>query len=392
VFDSRDMSWDLMPWIFDKSGRMDENPPFVVRPLFHLQQEVSEIVALGGAVMVYEQPQSSGWLTGWHHDTLAEVAGFARARKDVCFKSKTVPQAAILHLADHFYSESEPLFNFGDAFQPVLGAFHTLLETHHSTDVLIEDVALKRMNEYKLVVVPEQTRLSQPVLQTLESFARSGGYVLISGERVSRDYPALVGASPRGELLQQPIYLPVDGRAVGVSRPWQPVTPGTGTKACTYRLSEQDPEKNTTDQVVVTKRTVGRGAIVAIHGQVFRDYSRGHYPLLRQFIAQMIENLPVAWQVTVEAPPRLELVLRRRENKLLVNLINRGAGEALSPTRVMAEELPPVENVVVRVRHDQRPKSVSVVPANMEIDWTYANGLVTIKVPRVEIHRVLVID
>jgi hypothetical protein len=170
------------------------------------------------------------------------------------------------------------------------------------------------------------------------------------------------------------------------------VTPGTGTKACTYRLSEQDPEKNTTDQVVVTKRTVGRGAIVAIHGQVFRDYSRGHYPLLRQFIAQMIENLPVAWQVTVEAPPRLELVLRRRENKLLVNLINRGAGEALSPTRVMAEELPPVENVVVRVRHDQRPKSVSVVPANMEIDWTYANGLVTIKVPRVEIHRVLVID
>jgi hypothetical protein len=160
----------------------------------------------------------------------------------------------------------------------------------------------------------------------------------------------------------------------------------------TYRLDEQDPEKNRTDEVVVTKRNVGQGAVVAIHGQVFRDYSRGHYPLLRQFIAQIINGLAVPWRVTTDGPPRLELVLRQKEEKLLVNLINRGAGEALSPTRVMAEELPPVEDVVVRVRHDQRPKSVSVVPANMTIDWTYANGMVTIQVPRVEIHRVLVID
>jgi hypothetical protein len=392
VFDSRNMSWDLMPWIFDKSGRMDENPPFVTRPAVHLKQEVAEIVALGGAVMVYEQPQSNGWLTGWHHDTLAEVAEFARERKDACFKSKTVPQAAILHLADHFYSENEPLFNFGDAFQPVLGAFHALLETHHSTDVLLQDEALKRLNEYKLVVVPEQTRLNPALLQVLETFARSGGYVLISGERIARDYPDLVGASPHGEVLKEPIYLPVTGRAVAVSAPWQPVTPSPETDTLTYRLNEQDPEKNRTDQAVVTKRRLGKGAIVAVHGQVFRDYARGHYPLLRQFIAGIVNGLPIPWQVTVEAPPNLELVLRQKENKLLINLINRGAGEALSPTRVMAEQLPPVENVTVRVRQDQRPKSVSLVPANMEVEWEHADGVITIKVPRVEIHRVLMID
>jgi hypothetical protein len=77
---------------------------------------------------------------------------------------------------------------------------------------------------------------------------------------------------------------------------------------------------------------------------------------------------------------------------LLVNLINRGAGEALSPTRVMTDEGPPVENAVVLVHQEQRPKSVSVVPADRQIDWSYANGLVTIKVPCLEIHSVLVID
>ena len=65
--------------------------PWIFKPALHLEQEVSEVVALGGAVMVYENPQRSGWLTGWHNEALAEVAAYCRARQSVCFKSKTVP-------------------------------------------------------------------------------------------------------------------------------------------------------------------------------------------------------------------------------------------------------------------------------------------------------------
>jgi hypothetical protein len=59
---------------------------------------------------------------------------------------------------------------------------------------------------------------------------------------------------------------------------------------------------------------------------------------------------------------------------------------------VIVEELPPIEHVVVRVRRDARPKSVTMVPSDVPIDWTYRDGWVTVNVPRVDIHRVLVVE
>ncbi len=205
VIDSREMSWDLMAWGFAKVS--NDDTPYTFKPALHLEQEVSEVLALGGAVMVYGSPQRSGWLTGWQNEILAEVGEFCRARKEPCFHSKTLPQAAVIQLRDHYYTQDGGMFNYSDAsgaVNPLQGALQSLLERHHSTDVLVEDVALKRMNEYKLVVVPEETRISNSILAALEAYARSGGCVLMSGEHLSRDYPALVGASPRGEVLGRP--------------------------------------------------------------------------------------------------------------------------------------------------------------------------------------------
>jgi alpha-L-fucosidase len=394
VMDSRQKSWDLMAWGFTRADRLGGSPGWLgpFKPAVHLQQEISEVLALGGAVMVYEVPQRSGWLTGWHNEVLAEVGEFCRLREETCFKSKTVPQAAVLHLAEHYYAHNEPLYNFGDAVQPIQGALQALLETHRSTDVLTEDAALARMNEYKLVVVPELTRLSARIVQGLEDFARGGGYVLMSGAHLTRDYPALVGALPRGDAVHDPTYLAVGQRAVGVSGPWQPVTPVPGSEVMARRLSEQEPEKDKTDQAIVTRRPLGKGAIIAVHGPVFRDYYLGHYPLLRQFIGELVHGLGIAWKVTVEAPPHLEMVLRQKDGRLLVNLIHRGAGETLSAQRVIVEELPPVKDVVVRIRQERRPKAVSVVPADQKLDWTYEGGIVTVRLPQVEIHRVLVVE
>jgi len=392
LLDGRGMSWDLMAWGFTKTGSMGEDPPWVSKTVSHLCQEIAEVVALGGAVMVYETPQRTGWLTGWRNESLAQVAEFCRARKEVCFKSKTVPQAAVLHLASHYYSCNDPLFNYGQAVQPVEGALHALLETHRSTDILTEDSALERMNEYRLLVVPEQTRLSKPILEALASFAGAGGIVLLSGAHLTKDYPQLVGATPAGPPIREPTHLPVGDLAVQVSGPWQAVTPMDGTEVLACRCTGQELTKDCTDQVVVTKRKMGKGSIVAIHGPIFRDYYLGHYPLLRRFIGRLVNALGIDWTVTLDAPPRLEMILRKKDGKLLVNLINRGAGEMLSLQRVVVEELPPVENVVLRVHRDDRPKSVSLMPDGTPVEWSHRAGELTVKVPRVDIHSAIVIE
>ena len=188
ILDARQMSWDLDGVGIHQCGWSDS--PLVFKPAVHLEQELSEPVALGGAVMIDETPQRSGWLTEWHNQIMAKVGDYCRARKEACFHSQTVPQAAVLFLPAHFYAHNNPLYDFNDeAVGTMRGALQALLETHHSTDVLPEDAALERMNQYKLIVVPEEPPLDTPLIRALEDFARQGGYVLVTGADLARDYP-----------------------------------------------------------------------------------------------------------------------------------------------------------------------------------------------------------
>lgn len=401
LLDSRGLSWDLMVWAFTKAGDFWDDRPWMMKTATHLCQELVEAVALGGSTMIYDVPQRTGWLTDWHQDLLGDVADFCRLRKDACFKSKTVPQAAVLHLASHYYAHNQPLYESAGATDPMEGALHALLETHRSTDVLTEEVALERMNQYPLIVVPEQTRPSQSLRNALASYVEAGGHVLLSGSTAVADYPELVGATPgpgtatvRDRAMDAPtaVDLPLGHGAVPVAAPWQPVVPAPGTDVWTYCLARQEPEQGQTNQVAVTYRALGKGAAVTVHGPIFREYYRRHHPALRDFIAGLVDRLDIEWLVSVDAPPRLELIVREKDDKLLINLINRGAGETLSPRRVIVDELPPVEHVSVSVHRNQAPRSVSTVPADDSLQWSYETGTLTVHVSRIDIHTVVVID
>ncbi len=401
VMDGRAITWDLMAWGFTKTGNMGDMPPWVMKTSTHLCQELVEVIALGGAVMIYNSPQRTGWLTGWHQDLMAEVAQFCRQREAMCARTQTFPQVALLHLASHYYTCNDPLFNLGAAHQPLEGALHALLENQLSTDIVLEDVAPTRIGDYKLVVVPGQTHLSPTIVQALATYAEQGGCVLLSGNHLATECPDLVGVQPAVEADDVPTvgrtgpggcYLPVDGKAVPVAGPWTAVTPAPGTEVWTCAMTQQEPAKDLTEQPTVTACRRGKGWIVAAHGPLFRNYFLGHYPLLRRFIGELIGRLGIAWEVTVEGPARLELIARRRDATLFVNLINRGAGEALSPSRVIVEELPPVEHVTVRVRRATAPHSVTCVPADPAVEWTYDGAEVTITVPRVDIHTVVAVE
>lgn len=391
AIDSRNITWDLMAWGFTKTGDMGADPPWNMKSVVHLNQEVVEVIALGGAIMIYNTPQRTGWLTGWQQEIIAEVANFCRERKETCFKSKTIPQAAILHLADHFYSHNDPLFNYGQANQPVEGALHALLETHHSTDILPDPVVLDRMDDYKLLVVPEQTRLTKALIDRLEAFAQNGGHVLLSGSHLVKEVPDFVGVESVSEDISR-IWLPTGKTSVPVSGTWQAVRPVKGTESLVCALSNREPEKNRTDKTIVTRRPVGRGSILAVHGPIFQEYFIGHYPRLRTFLSDLFDSLNISWLARVTASPRLEMILRKKEGKTLVNLINRGAAEMLYPRRVIAEEISPVMDVTVTIQSPEKPKSVSVVPGNTKMEWSYAEGVITAQLPRIDIHCVLVIE
>jgi hypothetical protein len=201
-----------------------------------------------------------------------------------------------------------------------------------------------------------------------------------------------VGAAPAGEPLDGWHYLPVAHRAVGVTPPWQPVTPGEGTEVWTCLMKQQEEAKDATERAVVTHRAHGKGAVTAIHCNLFRDYHKGHAPLQRDFVRHLVDRLGIAWEVEVDAPPSLEVVTRSQGGKLAINLINRGAGEMTSPRRVQFDDLPPVTDVTITVRQPERPLSVTLEPSADPVPWTWTNGMMSIQVPVIRIHDIVVVE
>jgi len=390
VLDARGLTWDLMAWGFTRTYDGGGEAPWVFKPVIHLAQELVEVVALGGAVMIYDQPQRSGWITGWHQERIAAAARFCRERQEVCLNSQTVPQAAVLHLADHYYTCNAPLFNYGDAIQPLEGALHSLLENHLSTDILLQDSAPERLGRYKLVVIPEQTHLSAHTTTALEQCVAAGGHVIASGAHLSQEAPGFVGAAPAGET-QALAYLCSGEEVLPVAGPWQPVTPAENVEVVARRLAQQEPSKDETEEAIVTRRRLGEGTITAIHGPFFRQVLRSHYPSQRRLVAQWIAELAIPWVVTVDASPRLELILRRQGSRLVVNLINRGAGEMTSPNRIINEELLPERDVKLQVRLDAAPRAVTAVP-ECDFTWEYTGGQLQITIPEILIHTAVVVE
>jgi alpha-L-fucosidase len=397
VFDAHGKSWDLMAWGFTRSFR-DPDSTSLMKPALHLQQELSEVVALGGAVMVYAKPQRTGWLVGWHHDILAEVAAFCRERQDLCLGTASASETVVIHNAPHFYAHNPPLFDYGNAQRPLEGAVHMLLEAHRSTDLVVDAQAPGRVDRYKLIVVPEQTRLSGPLVDALEHAAERGAVVLMTGAHLATEQPGLVGGGPDGERRDFKrrgwggVRLAVEGETFECNGPWQPVRTDPDTQALARHTRpgpDPDPERQ---PVYLTRRPVGRGAILAVHGAVFEDYALAHDPRGRRWLAALLDDEQIDFAVHVDAPPHLELIARRRDGRLLINLVNRGAAEVISENRPIVDYLYAVQDIELSVRLPAAPSRVTLEPGEAPLDFEYVDGRAVIEVPCIDIHGVVAID
>lgn len=399
LLDGRGMTWDLMAWGFTRAWpATGQNATSMLKTPTHLCQELAEVVALGGGVMVYDQPRRSGWIAPSHADLISAASEFCRRRQIACFRTSSASEVAVLHCADHFYAHNDPLFNYGTAQQGVEGALHALLETHRSADVLTgSDWLRRRASDYRLVVVPEQTYVPARLADALQDFAASGGHVLLSGAHLAGECGDLVGADPCGPAIEvkpsqcfEGLFLAMDRDAVPLLGPWQPATPREGTQALAHALRHHDLIKDRTQSIVATRRAAGAGAIVAVHAPIFQTYMLGHDPRLRRWIDRLAGALPIRWTIErVEAPPWLELIMRRRDGDLLLNLINRGSCETLSQWRVMTDAVPPIQNVRLRIRCSKAPRALRMLPDDQPIEWWYDDGTADILIPAIGIHDVL---
>jgi hypothetical protein len=383
---SRGKPWDLMAWSFLRTG----NQGHTTKPVAQLCQELSVVLAQGGAVFIYDQPQRSGRLTSWHQDILAQVAAFCRKRKDLCHKTATIPQVAVLHSQTFYYRHNDPLFNFASANQPMEGALHAALENGFSVDILNEDALLARMNEYPVVIVPEQEALPQKVADALRAYVQTGGHLMLSGAEVAAQYADLAGAAPaEGEV--QSGWVAADNGCVAAAGPWQKIKITSAIEFAPL-LNGQEPALNLAGTPAATVNRVGQGVVVAVHGPVFRDYYQGHYPLLRRFIGDCLNALDASKLICVDGPWWIEMSARKKDGRMLIQFVNRSCSGYTSPSRHVVENVPDAGPFTVKIPIEAKPKRCYMAPDETGLEWTWKDGILSAHVAGLRIHNTLVIE
>ncbi len=414
VLDGRGLPWDLMAWGFTTGEGIHGGWQF--KTAAHLCQEVSEVMANGGAVCIYVHPPRSGRLIRWQHEVLAEVARFCRARQAVSQGSESVPQAVVLHSSRHYYAHNEPLYGLAQATQPVEGALHALLDLGYHAGVLNEERLMERLHEYALVVVPEQDPISDDLVGALARYVEAGGRLVLSGAQVARHsaLAALAGVEPAGQPREGFHYVPVagapgplaeshgapagaQGPVVTVAGPWQPargMPGGSGAEIWRPLLVGPDPEVDQTGAAAITVRAMGRGRVAAVHGPIFAAYYRTRYPPLRRLLGDLFGALGATPLVSSEGP--IAQTWRRLPGRTIVHLLNRGASRPASPRHVMVEQVPPAGPVEVRLPLEAAPVAVRVEPpeaaSSAQLLWEWSAGRLTARLAQVPVHLALVVE
>ncbi|MBM3333516.1 alpha-L-fucosidase, partial [Candidatus Sumerlaeota bacterium] len=390
--------WDLLAWGFDR--------PSTYKPAIHLMQEAVEAIAHGGAFSIYYNPTRSGYVSDLIVNTAGQVADFCRARQKISFRNVSVPQIVLLNSAETHLDRSDALFQSGGTLSELDGALHALLELRYSVDVMSEWNLQPLLREFPLVVIPDSYKLSADFCQALLEYVERGGNLLLLGEKCARLFEPALGVVLDGKPTQTTaVVLASSGGMFDVEGLWQDVTP-TKAKPIAFRyvgpgkMSMVDiRERGISPQykrliekkVAATLVNHGKGKIAAVYGPVALAYFNSHHPYLRQFVGDVVKQLFPKPMVEADGPSCLEIALRRaRSGQLTVHLLNL-ANMPVGEQRKFTDSIPPLSGVTVRVRLPNKPKSVVWVPGNKRLAWKWSKGILTVPVPAVDIHGVVVV-
>ncbi|MHB1355684.1 MAG: hypothetical protein ACYCZF_06875 [Anaerolineae bacterium] len=378
---TRGKPWDVMIWAFDKSQipYKDMTIPYNWRTLEEMERQGVQVICQGGNFQVYENPSPlrDAELVPWRMEILGQLGEFLAPRRALVEGSDPIRQVAVLDSEYHLRSQPvKDLFSYD--IGPLRGALYNLLDQAYCTDILDEWALMPVLEEYQLVVVPEQDRLSDEMVAALKGYVRHGGRLILSGagmfERFGGEF---LGAEVKGEVVDKAYYLPAQGQSLAVwSSRWRHVVPTSG------RLYAQLGESPLLDDRILPYAAAvvhawGAGKVGYVPGDIFKFYDRDRRPLLRALVGELIHALAPISAVQVSAPATVDVVLRSKRGTIQVHLLNK-VDQPSGP-------------ITIKVQCAE-PDDVDFSFEDAETDWDWAEGVLTATIDTVSIHTAMVVE
>lgn len=304
--------WDLMAWAFQQARTNATG--HVYKTALQLKQEASVVVAQGGGFQIYSVPSRAGHLEESLIETLAEVASFCRERQAASHQSETVPQAGVVFSGESLYRTQNRLFGgWGDASDPARGWVDALVACQWSVDILPDWRLEKLAAAYPLIVLPDWAEPGEKTLAALKEYLQGGGKLIVSGAANAARFASIGGFAAAGTAAERPVFLR-GKQLVNCRGVWLPVEPGAALV-----LAEGFADHDTTREGFPA--AVRMENLIVIPGPVGAVYAATHAAGLRD-IVRGLAGLLFKPLVEVEAPPTVEVVVRKQGERTRIHLLN----------------------------------------------------------------------
>ncbi len=372
--------WDLMAWGFQNAGR-----EFTHKPAVQLMQEASVVLAQGGGFQVYYQPSRGGHLEEPLIEVMGRLADFCRERKPFCHGTEPLPGIAVLFSGHSLYAGDSRLFgSWRGAANPARGIVDALIECHHSVDVVPDWRVDADLGKYRLLVVPDWPDTGTRARDSIVEYVRAGGSALIVGAENARLFAAVLGVELTGEASEQRAFIKgseVPGNMGGL---WQSVLPGNG-RSVELRYPELDFTR--AGACAATVADCGKGRVAAVYGPVGALSATYHSAANREFLDRVLRQIYKP-QVEIQGPPTVEVALRKKDGRILLQLSNATAMQVAQEYAVN-DFVPRLGPLPVSVELPQRPAAATLQPGGTVLDGRWSENRWTGTVPELHIHSTL---
>ena len=389
-----------------------------MKPSVTLKQECATIIANGGKTFIGYQMYPQFKVEEAVMRELKDTLEFVKEREEVCKDSVVIPYIAVLHSTSSHFTRKP---NFFVDETSLRGLHKILLESGIHYNIVNEKTLLESIDNYKLIILPDQRYIEAELLNALKKFVENGGSLIatyltatenrdfeftgsflledIFGVKFEGFYPYSHGyIELRDERLKyncldMPILTWAEFAYV------KPITSQTLADLRGIYLREDgqfllasSPPGALTGYPAITLNNVGRGKVIYISGDIFSAYIKKNQWNLKRIVKNLVNLIVPEKLVELDAPDVIEVVLARKENLILVHLINHSGERPIDRNNALTEEVIPIYNVKVKVQCRSYPKCVKLLPENISLPWKVQDSMILINVPKIEIHSCVVIE
>ena len=370
-----------------------------------LRFEVALAAANGAKCSVGDQLSPSGEMDMVTYDLIGSAYSELEEKEEWLDNVESVADIAIIspeaYVGDLSTGQMTKVDDSGS------GVCRIMLEGKYLFDVIDFESDLSK---YKVIILPDVIRADIDFAKRLREFCDCGGKVLATGKSAlyenSNEFCLNLGAEWIKENPYKPDYFrPLEkikdmgdtgyimygngekirciGNELGIRE--NPYFNRTRAHFCSHQHTPNSCEYGGAGM------TEGKDGIY-IAWNIFADYAQsGELHLKQMAIFALDRLLDSAKTLKTNLPAQGIVTLMKQSDRLICHLlyaspIKRGNGIEV------IEDIVPIYNVELAIKTDKKINKVYLAPQKEDIDFTYENGYISVKLDKIECHQMVVFE